>query len=363
MSRIVTLSLSCLVALAPLAAMGAEPAASIDEQAEALKALFLGHYTPVEYTVEPNAPQLELPLDLSSFAAHEWMKQSVESDEARKLLAANGFVVVPGPGTDLFEAAYEQLKDRAVPIVVTSDSVLHLYHVLFDNTLKEIEEETFSGNLQSICGRMAKQFDDQIRLSGRPLDPIESEAEKMVVAYFSVALCLLDPNWEAPDYAADVVGKELALIDAHTGFAVSPLFGCKEDYSQYVPRGHYTQSDKLKRYFKAMMWFGRMTFLLKGNNDEIHDALVDEHTAIKQTLAALMIATALEDDAALHAKWKRLYSWTRNGSIWPRSARRSSTAGRGWRRSRSSRTRRCSRTSRRPRGCGSWGSGSCPTRT
>jgi hypothetical protein len=29
------------------------------------------------------------------------------------------------------------------------------------------------------------------------------------------------------------------------------------DFSQLKPRGHYTQSEELKRYFQAMMWFGR----------------------------------------------------------------------------------------------------------
>ena len=29
------------------------------------------------------------------------------------------------------------------------------------------------------------------------------------------------------------------------------------DYSQFKPRGHYTESDALKRYFRAMMWLGR----------------------------------------------------------------------------------------------------------
>lgn len=36
-----------------------------------------------------------------------------------------------------------------------------------------------------------------------------------------------------------------------------------EDYTQYIPRGHYTRDESLKAYFKAMMWYGRMTFRLK----------------------------------------------------------------------------------------------------
>jgi hypothetical protein len=34
-----------------------------------------------------------------------------------------------------------------------------------------------------------------------------------------------------------------------------------EDYSQYKPRGHYTYNDEFERYFRAVMWLGRMTFL------------------------------------------------------------------------------------------------------
>ena len=37
-----------------------------------------------------------------------------------------------------------------------------------------------------------------------------------------------------------MVQNELTLIKGHEGFADSPIFGYKEDYSQYVPRGHYT---------------------------------------------------------------------------------------------------------------------------
>ena len=58
---------------------------------------------------------------------------------------------------------------------------------------------------------------------------------------------------------------ELKLINAHQTTAVSPLMSMgaqpdeleslKEDYTQYIPRGHYTSSDELKSYFKAMMWY------------------------------------------------------------------------------------------------------------
>ena len=85
---------------------------------------------------------------------------------------------------------------------------------------------------------------------------------------------------------ADIVNAELALIEAHGGLNASPIFsqacpeGCDpcdpqpppecldhpclcEDYSQYVPRGHYTRDEGLQRYFRAMMWYGRINLRLK----------------------------------------------------------------------------------------------------
>ncbi|GAI43997.1 unnamed protein product [marine sediment metagenome] len=41
-----------------------------------------------------------------------------------------------------------------------------------------------------------------------------------------------------------------------------------EDYSQYVPRGHYTRNEKFKKYFKTMMWYGRIDFKLKPGTKE-----------------------------------------------------------------------------------------------
>ena len=51
-------------------------------------------------------------------------------------------------------------------------------------------------------------------------------------------------------YARDLVDSELALIESADGILRSPLFpGLEfgEDYTQYIPRGHYTLSEDLRR--------------------------------------------------------------------------------------------------------------------
>ena len=296
------------IAVCAAGACGEEPAAAIAEQSEALKAAFLRHWAPVEFTVEPNAPQVALPLELDTVVNHRQLTERVRSEAARALLAKNGFVVVAGPGRDLFGRAYDELKYSKVPIVVTSDSVLHLYHVVFDNALKEIEETYLFDDLEALCEGMLAKVSRRLRLAGRGEAVVE--ADRATLAYFGVAMRLLDPDWAPPASVASVVAKEIALIKAHGGLSPSPLFGYKEDYSQYVPRGHYTRGIKLKRYFRAMMWLGRMAFVLKGNNETISDALVDEPMANRQTIQALLISRDLTRDEALLKRWQRLYSVT-----------------------------------------------------
>ena len=92
---------------------------------------------------------------------------------------------------------------------------------------------------------------------------------------------------KAPEYARDLVDSELALIESADGILPSPLFpGLEfgEDYSQYIPRGHYTLSEDLKRYFTSMMWYGRMTFRLKVRDPEIGK---------EETRSALLLVQAL----------------------------------------------------------------------
>src|SRR5947207_6847650 len=112
------------------------------------------------------------------------------------------------------------------------------------------------------------------------------------------------------------VARALALIEAHAGLANSPIFIYDEDYSQYVPRGHYTRSETLGRYFKAMMWYGRMTCLLKGSDSfgPGGDALISVADARIQTLQAALLTLGLDRAQAegrrIAAIWNRIYGVT-----------------------------------------------------
>ena len=66
----------------------------------------------------------------------------VLSDEQINRLAENGFVVSPGTDKEFF-SVYEQARYNNQPIFVTSDSLLHIYHLLFDKVLRSAEVQYF----------------------------------------------------------------------------------------------------------------------------------------------------------------------------------------------------------------------------
>ncbi len=212
--------------------------------------------------------------------------------DAKGEIIKKGFILVKWGKYSDFSKAYSSIK--RYPVYVTVDSFLHAYHVQFDSILADIEEKYLFHDLRNLTSRMLEHSSSDVLKVGEP-------ALKNL-AYFSVAMKLLDPNFAPPEEVKDLVEDELNLIDGGK-MANSSLFGYMEDYSQYRPRGHYTRSERLKRYFRAMMWYGRMAFLIR-------KGLVSEDRARDLTIQASLIAADLSSDSNASKYWERIYAVT-----------------------------------------------------
>lgn len=238
------------------------------------------------------APQYSLPLRLDRVEYLGKVRDFVPlSDESLDLLRRNGFVVVGFGEVDSFHQVYKALRRADVPILITTDSVLHLYHVFFDESLARLEEKRFydelSGMLDALLASMLKWYEEA------PKGDVK-EATVRNIAFLYVALSLLNTSYEVPDLASALAEQELQLIREHRKMAGSPIFGYVEDYTQYVPRGHYTKSQKLSNYFLAMMWLGRMRF---------------QALSSLQTRQAILLAVAMAEDEGVMKAWEDIY-WT-----------------------------------------------------
>ncbi len=254
--------------------------------------------------VHPSIPEYDLPLspkDISNF--DQVTKVFPFNSISREKLLKNGFLVVNWHGNDVI-FAYKSLSESGIPIYVTSDSMLHLYHVQFDHLLSEIEENSLFPMLTELTEVLLRESQRQYD----NLDGSLKEAARRNVAYFSVAMKLLDESYIPPSYVSKEVSEEINLIKGHQGFFKSPIFGYEEDYSQYVPRGHYTKSEILKKYFKAMMWYGRMAFLIKGGR------IIPEEEARRLTIQASLIVAAMQvakkENISGSEIWSEIYAVT-----------------------------------------------------
>ncbi len=226
------------------------------------------------------------------------------SGSQRELLERNGFVVVPSTEAEMY-GIYKRAKERGVPVLVTVDVMLHSLHVLYDFALRAVEIRHLADDLRKLSSAMMEASLEQHEATRGDV----KEAAGRNVGFFAVASRLLDPEAEVPEMVRGSVEEEISLIEDHAGFSRSPLFGYDEDYSQYVPRGHYTRNEAFRRYFKAMMWYGRMPFRLRPGDTE--EAI---RAGRSETRGAILMVAALSsrkmDGESASTVWDRIYAPT-----------------------------------------------------
>lgn len=254
-------------------------------------------YEPVKYT--PKVRPYKVKTDLSNI---ENLEQFGEfSEEQKELLIKNNFVVNPTKEEQLFYI-YEDNEYKDIPSFITTDSVLQVYHIFYDYTLRTLEDQKLLGLLEELTDKM---LNNSISIHNN----IENEEIKNIqlknIAFFSVAkLCLeKDIPADVPKEAKDMALDEFEKIKAHTGFEKSSLFPYELDYSQYIPRGHYTRSKDFERYFKAMMWYGQAPFPLYTDEEK-------KERNVEQTLQALLITYSIYSDKDSYDKWEQIYEPT-----------------------------------------------------
>lgn len=241
-----------------------------------------------EVMATPSTVPYEIAPDLSNV---ENLEQFYLEDQMKEKLAENGFAVYGSAGREFYEI-YEMNRYSMIPNFVTVDSLMHTYHLYFAYLLKGIEKEQLSDRLGQLSEQMLADSTKQYEL----LKGSEWEsAARRNVAFFTVGASLLDETVTPADYVADMVREELDKIRKADGIYLCAITEDEEDYSQYAPRGYYAGDPALERYFKAMMWYGRIHF--KQEEEEMDRS-------------ALLMTMALTEDAQAYELWESIYAVT-----------------------------------------------------
>ncbi len=251
------------------------------------------------YAQEPDYLEAQA-IDLSAVAN---LARAGLSPTEQEVLARQSFVAVDGSADERpwrFWQVYESARYQGLPLLVTTDSLLNAYHGLFDTLLQRLEERSLFAQAETMSESLYNAASEQWNTA---TDPVIKEDARLNMAYFAVAASLLKGAVAAPDVVFEEVEAELALIEAADGLHESPLLGYTEDYSQYKPRGHYSRSETLRRYFKALMWYGHTGFFI---NPREPDLTAEEAAGL--TRRAVLIGASLTGSAK--EAWLALYEPT-----------------------------------------------------
>ena len=194
---------------------------------------------------------------------------------------------------------YQKLGSGGKPVYISTDLAFEEVRFFFSDALEQIEKENLSKNLET-------GLTDALSKTAADLKAEKDGATREILtsnyAYLLTALRLLLPESDAKLKAENAraaeflispdlrnIKNEIDLIFAAKELAESPLLGYTEDYTQYAPRGRYTKSAEQIRYFRTVVWLGRMGFYTEPNSGNgIDEKKADFLTARAATLLKII---------------------------------------------------------------------------
>ncbi|MCC7535908.1 MAG: DUF3160 domain-containing protein [Deltaproteobacteria bacterium] len=238
------------------------------------------------------------------------------SAKQRSLLESQGFFLAPQPprpsgtpsadeavtaqrATHLFHV-YERNDYIRFPSYVTADLAIDATHAYFDALLREVESEHLVPRLRTSLIAFVRES-DRMRRGAR--SAAARATATRIETFWAVALSLLERGapGDAPD--REVVARPEGMDEGDANDApeaVSPpqttpipaavraevarivtrvmaaegqenvrVTSAPVDMSQMRPRGHYTRTGVLMRWFRAMSWLGMVAFPFEGQHADL----------------------------------------------------------------------------------------------
>jgi len=187
------------------------------------------------------------------------LQMSEMPGELSEKLASNGFAIVPDDKEQLFHV-YENNDYHEFPSFVTTDLYMQTYHMYFDYMLRKMEEDKMLG----VMTDFSKQLYTAMMQKAKTSKGNMRNAAQRSATYFAIAHALFTgkSSLKVPQKYAAMAEKEIANVKAAES-AFSEFLDYREVkfiYDIYRPRGHYTRSDALSRYFMGMMWLQNAPF-------------------------------------------------------------------------------------------------------
>ena len=224
---------------------------------------FVSLYTPTNLYLQPisfeptnveywNSFNLHFPLNTNELAVFQ----------------TNGFVVSGRLGTYSFADSFYKVFTADLPVFFSCDAALHAWHRSYGTMLEELEETYLAPTLQSVIEGMSGQVSS---LSAQSTFTVLPNGVRDADYFLAVTRSLITGtnNYGSLGQAAQIRATLTAISNLLPDTVIT-MFGTNRhvDCSQFTVRGHYTTSQRLSRYFQAMMWCGLIDFRFTGSTND-----------------------------------------------------------------------------------------------
>ncbi len=213
----------------------------------------------------------------------------------RDMLTQNGFVITDRLNWNRFIEAYAWIYKNDLPVIITSDSVLHAVHQSYSNLLQQLEASVIHPELvQMLKVTRAQVAADANEVNDEALAILYQDVED----YLTVAIILAEGEalrvngdpfnnkqhgyWPKNDGALTLDLSQLAAynsprvnelvklaweadsatdLNSYNGIELT-LFNNPRtiDFTLFQPRAHYNNMPLLGNYFRAMSWLAQADF-------------------------------------------------------------------------------------------------------
>ena len=185
------------------------------------------------------------------------------------LLEQNGFVVSERMRKISFGESFLEIFHKDLPVFVSTDAILHAFHISYDRILKDAELGFLIEKVKAFLLQL--HSNQSLLFTKYGSNPEMTKMLKDIDVYLTVPLKLFELNVN-PYYTDNnqTVSEILQFIETEQ-MDTYELFSdnCKViDWSQFKPRGHYVNDpmdpypNQLSQYFRVMMWLGRTELYL-----------------------------------------------------------------------------------------------------
>ncbi|HWO17214.1 MAG TPA: DUF3160 domain-containing protein [Kofleriaceae bacterium] len=202
-----------------------------------------------------------------------------------------GFAVLGRLELPTYSHGYHEIFQSQLPVYITADSIFHAIFASHDSIVEQLEESRLSLLLRDALD----QLHCALPAAAAAYPP---EVARDLDLYLTVARTLAGGEPIGSKLGDPAIDRDAAAlveqIDAAAALAEVTLFGRPRaiDFTQYGPRGHYTKSDELQRFFRAAMWTSRLEFNLvsRSSRSSTPGTELDPRETPREAIAALALA-------------------------------------------------------------------------